>query len=232
MTETVADRKKVHRFITDYKTGGGLVRVIDPEVVHQVRRVLKLRPGEMLELCGGDGSILARLTAGGGSGLEAEIVESRAPGRPGKGTLYCAILKKDNFELAAQKATELGVAAIVPVLSRRTVKLDLNRSRLLKIIKEAAEQSGRCDLPLLAEPLAFEAALAEAGSRAVFLDGSGAPLDAAAPAPAAAFVGPEGGWEAEEAAAAAAAGIAAVSLGERVLRAETAAVVAAWLMNR
>ncbi len=234
MSSPGPDRKKVHRFFTEYAADGGRARVTDAEVVHQVSRVLKLRPGEIIELRGGGGGVLARLVAAGAGRLEAEIIERLpAAGEPGRGTLYCAILKKDNFELAAQKATELGVAAIVPVISRRTVKLEIKRDRLLKIIREAAEHSGRGGLPALSEPMTLAAAIrAAAVQNAVFFDVSGQPFDPAGPGPEAAFIGPEGGWEPEEIAAAGAAGLRIAALGGLTRRAETAAVVAAYLLGR
>ena len=73
--------------------------------------------------------------------------------------LYCSILKKENFELAVQKAVEVGVKEIIPIITARTVKLGLNHERLNKIIKEAAEQSGRGVLPKLDEAIIFDEAL-------------------------------------------------------------------------
>jgi len=70
--------------------------------------------------------------------------------------LYCAILKRENFELVAQKTTELGVSKIIPIITDRTVKQGLKIDRLEKIIREAAEQSGRGRLPDLSEAVELE----------------------------------------------------------------------------
>lgn len=67
--------------------------------------------------------------------------------------LYCAILKHENFELVVQKATEAGIKEIAPIITTRTIKLDIRKDRLEKIIKEAAEQSGRGVVPVWNWPL-------------------------------------------------------------------------------
>ena len=79
--------------------------------------------------------------------------------------LYCPILKKENFEIAVQKAVEVGVKEIVPIITARTVKFGLNKERLEKIIKEAAEQSGRGILPNLNEAIDFDKAIIEAKNK-------------------------------------------------------------------
>src|SRR6185503_3112201 len=94
-------------------------------------------------------------------------------------TLYCSILKKENFELVCQKATEVGAYAICSIIAERTVKTGLNRPRLEKIIKEAAEQSGRSSLPILLEPMSFPEALSssKANDLNVLFDKEGKNLD-------------------------------------------------------
>jgi len=150
--------------------------------------------------------------------------------------LLFAPIKRGRIDWIAEKATELGVARLVPVLTRRTIVERVNIDRLRAHSIEAAEQCERTALPELVEPQKLEAMLkAWPADRALlFADESGgAPLaTAAAPGPAAILVGPEGGFTAEERAAIRALPQAVpVSLGPRILRADTAALaaIALWM---
>jgi 16S rRNA (uracil1498-N3)-methyltransferase len=160
-------------------------------------------------------------------------------------TLYQALLKKDNFEWVLQKGTELGVTHFVPLITQRcvvrqeTVKPP-KFQRWQRIIREAAEQSGRGRLPSLSTPIKLPEALekcerfdkafipwegeTEKGMLEVLRAGVGEQ-----PSRVAIFIGPEGGFEEAEIAEAEGAGLQPVTLGPRILRAETAAIVAATL---
>jgi 16S rRNA (uracil1498-N3)-methyltransferase len=162
-------------------------------------------------------------------------------------TLCAAILKFDHFEWMIEKATELGVSRIVPMISVRTERgLDKAAPKRLerwrRIGLEASQQSRRAQLPEITEPARWGDALA---TRAVYCyaldENTASPLPGAFPAErraddsVALLIGPEGGWTDEERSEFTAAGWAAVSLGPSILRAETAAlaalavVSAAWL---
>lgn len=147
--------------------------------------------------------------------------------------LCVAPIKKGRIDLVVEKACELGVAEIQPVLTRRAVVDKLNGDRLRAQMVEAAEQCGRTALPLLFDMLPLAKLLQnwEAGRSLFFADEQGgAPMGeafAAHPGPAALLVGPEGGFTDEERAAIRACPAAvAISLGPRILRAETAAIAA------
>jgi 16S rRNA (uracil1498-N3)-methyltransferase len=151
-----------------------------------------------------------------------------------------ALLKKDRFDLVLEKATELGAARIVPVITRRCVADRLNPARARAITLEAAEQCARTALPVLAEPIKLEALLATwPAERALFFaDESGGEPAAASFArhqgPAAILIGPEGGFdEAERAAIRAHPQACPISLGPRILRGETAAIaaLAVWMAS-
>jgi 16S rRNA (uracil1498-N3)-methyltransferase len=161
-------------------------------------------------------------------------------------TLYLALTGREKFEWMLQKCTEVGAAAFVPVISSRALVQDgrdaaKKLERWERIVREAAEQSRRGILPPVHPPLAFEAALQRAqpdalrliaweGEHSLTLRAALAPSKAA-PAPTiAVFIGPEGGFSEAEIEAARAAGVQPVTLGERILRMETAAVVAAALV--
>lgn len=214
---------------------------------HQLTRVLRAQPGTRLIVLDGRGQAclvevmhLDRHRAGG-----RVVVLLPAPPEPAlRVTLYQCALKADRLEWVWQKATELGATRLVPVVSRRTVarpgaepanKLE----RWAAIVREAAEQAQRGALPALLPPLAFDQAIRTAqGVRLLPYEGAagragiGAAL-ARCQAPLTAvslLVGPEGGLEAEEVEAAAAVGWQVVSLGSRILRAETAALAALTLV--
>lgn len=151
-------------------------------------------------------------------------------------TLCAALLKKPNFDLVLEKATELGVRRIQPLITRRCVADKLNLDRAGTIVTEAAEQCARTALPELAEPVKLDALLkAWPDDRALFFadETGGDPAAAAFAAhsgPCALLIGPEGGFdEAERAAVRALPQAHGISLGPRILRGETAAIAATAL---
>jgi 16S rRNA (uracil1498-N3)-methyltransferase len=150
--------------------------------------------------------------------------------------LVFAPIKRGRIDWIAEKASELGVARLVPVLTQRTIVDRVNTERLFAHMVEAAEQCERTALPDLAEPVKLDRLLAgwPTGRALLFADEEGgAPLaDVAAPGPSAILIGPEGGFTPDERDSIRARPEArAVSLGPRILRADTAAVaaVAVWM---
>lgn len=235
---------KLHRFIGDFDFTHNPVRITDAELLHQMRDVLRLREGE--EVIIGDGEMNEAL--GTVKKLAKDFAEVEITGTSEnenepetKVTLYCAILKRENFELVVQKATEVGVSEIVPIITERTVKLGLKEDRLEKIIREAAEQSERGIVPKLHEPTKFEDALADAEKNDAnwLFDFDGQPISECTlqenlPKKLGIFIGPEGGWEQDEINTAQEYDtgmnkLAVVSLGKLTLRAETAAIIAVYI---
>lgn len=232
--------KKIHRFIieTDLKER---VDLRDRALLHQWANVLKFKPEEEIELCDGKGEEavyeLISLEKKTAELKRRGVVRKNEAEPPRHVTLYAAVLKKENFDLIVQKTTECGVSEIVPIISDRIVKKNVKLDRLREIAKEAAEQSDRGRVPNVHEPLSFKAALAQAkmneknyffhvgpnveAFRDVKLVNSRIGL----------FIGPEGGWSDEEVKAAREAGLEFASLGPRVLRGETASVIATFLAN-
>lgn len=144
-------------------------------------------------------------------------------------TLFCSILKKENFEWVVQKATEIGVSVIVPVLTKRTVKTGLNFERLNKIAREATEQSGRGTVPKIRQVVDFTDAIKmrkDFGQALILEQTSTGEPEIDQVGSVAILIGPEGGWEEDEISMALDDGWGAWSLGRTTLRAETAAIVA------
>ena len=202
-------------------------------------RVLRLRPGDALTLFdGADNEIAARIVASSSQATQLALGERRRLTRTQpRITLLQAIPRGERMDLLVQKATELGVQRILPVISARTVVQPGGEGRLRRwrtIAQEAARQCGRADLPVIDAPLPYAEALAAVASEPaarfiVWEAAKGAPLRRALTEQdrtIALLVGPEGGLSEEEAAAAQAAGWKAVGLGPLILRSETAAIVA------
>ena len=150
--------------------------------------------------------------------------------------LAFAPIKKGRVDWLVEKAVELGVARLQPVITQRTIVDKLNLERMRSHIVEAAEQCGRTSLATIDEPVKLDAFLRgfDAGRALYFADETGGVPAASAfvPRPATILIGPEGGFTSEEAAAVRAIPTAtAISLGPRILRAETAALaaVATWM---
>lgn len=228
---------RLHRFIGDFDLLQEHLIVIDAELAGQLSRVLRLKKGDTLILCDGKGKeAKAEIVSLREKSVSFDISEVTATARESRRTvtLYCSILKRENFEIVVQKATELGVGTIVPLLCVRTVKHDINPNRVVKIMKEASEQSGRGSVPALLQPLSFTDALAETrGYDATYFFDTNATADLSIPTSAtcvAAFIGPEGGWDESERVSAREAGFFSASLSTLTLRAETAAIVGVFAL--
>jgi 16S rRNA (uracil1498-N3)-methyltransferase len=244
----------IHRFYVPGPLQEGVVD-LPARIVHQCGAVLRLHPGDAIVLFDGTGGEWAAelVTVGRDAGAQrgvpipgaARLLRHSHPARePDRRiTLGQALLKADRFEWVLQKGTELGVAAFQPLVTRRTVasggsEADSPRmERWRRIVAEAAEQSGRCVVPCVAAPSPLAAVLARPEATVLLWEGErsrpfGAALERAAAAGGGAvrlLVGPEGGFDPEEAAAAEAAGAFSATLGPRILRSETAALAAVTL---
>ncbi len=212
--------------------------VIEGAQAHYLVRVMRMNVGDAVILCDDAcGEWAARATHVGKRDLAVtcEILLRPREDVPDF-TLCAALLKKDRFDLVLEKACELGVARIQPVLTRRCVADKLNLDRARALLTEAAEQCARTALPVLAEPVKLDALLkAWEPARALFFadETGGAPAAAtfiANTGPAALLTGPEGGFdEGERAAIRALSSAHPITLGPRILRGETATIAATAL---
>lgn len=219
-----------HRFHLDVPYVAGELVTLRGDEMHHALRVVRVRAGEAIELFDGRGGgatatieSLEPLTA-----RVAELVASRES--PLNITLAMSVINLEKFELVLQKATELGVRTIVPLITdRMEIRVERWRGkteRWEKIIFEAVKQSGRSVVPRLEAAAEFDDAIAGEGLRIVYdadVDASPAPssVDAAT-----LFIGPEGGFSERELELASKVGAQFARLGPRRLRAETAAIVA------
>lgn len=214
----------------------GETLVLPDEVVHHVR-VLRLATGSEVVLFNGQGGEYQATLELAGKNAHARIGQYRALERESSLNLHLAqaLVSSDKMDWLLQKAVELGVNGITPVLTRRT-NINLSGERLEKrqqhwqgVVHSSCEQCGRNQIPRV-EPLAtlesWALALTQTAMR-YLLDPAGVPLDQVGPAPAQPVhlvVGPEGGFDLEERTWLMAQGFKGVRLGPRILRTETAAL--------
>lgn len=229
-------------FVPDRLTAGDDI-LLAADQAHYLRHVLRLGEGDAVALFNGrDGEFRGTIVAAGKKDCRLKIAEQLRPFRPAADIWLCfAPIRQGRIELIVEKATELGVARLLPVLTRRTQVHKVNAERLAAHAREAAEQSERLDVPDVAAAVTLEALLTDwPGERRLFLCAERATatplLQAAqawpAAAPCALLVGPEGGFAPEELAMAQRqAGIVPVTLGSGILRAETAAIAALAILQ-
>lgn len=240
----------MHRFFVSDDNFQGENVVLKGQQAHQIRNVLRMSPGDHIIVLDNQGwEYEVMLEAVGQNEITGQVIEKReATGEPAvRITLYQSLLKQDKFEWVLQKCTEVGVTRFVPLVTQRSVirGRDAISSKKLgrwrSIITEAAEQSGRGLIPELSPPIDLEGGLAGLGGFKCALiaspetQGVGVRSalrrgDKCAPAAIALFIGPEGGFTQEEVERCRASGAVTISLGRRILRTETAAVVAASLI--
>lgn len=204
---------------------------------HYLTRVMRAAAGDAVVLCDDQtGEWAARVVETGKRSVMLEVAELLRPREPVPDFWLCpALLKKDRFDLVLEKATELGVAAIRPVVTRRCVADKLNADRVQSIVTEAAEQCARTALPEISAPVPLDALLRDWPENRTLFFADEAGGEPAAQAfgiqkRAALLTGPEGGFDdAERAALRAHPSARAISLGPRILRGETAAIAATAL---
>ncbi len=219
--------------------------VFSPQQAHQIGVVLRMQPGQQVVVLDNLGwEYDAELVEVGRKRITAVISNKRpVTNEPAcELTLYQAMLKRDNFEWVLQKGTEIGVTRFVPIITQRTVaKFKPNKmTRWRKIITEAAEQSGRGRLPELTLPMSLDNAFTQVGASALgMMPWVGATSVTilsvlanreSSSDPMALFIGPEGGFTEDEVDNGRLHAIIPITLGKRILRAETAAVVASALV--
>jgi 16S rRNA (uracil1498-N3)-methyltransferase len=208
----------------------------DPSLLHQMTRVLRFKPGERIQFLDNSGKI-----------YEAEVLEINKktvngkilnaiekPDAPKyKINLCMALLKKDNFEWVLEKACELGVSEITPMVTKRCVKkINQIPERWRMIIKEASEQCGRTTLPEINEIIGFKETVKKYSPGIICYAGSENSIHGIElPKKISIYIGPEGDFTEEEIILARQNKIEPINLGSNILRAETAAIAAVALIN-
>jgi len=224
--------KSLPRLFVRAALAEGVAVALDSGQANYLGNVLRLKEGaELLVFDGQSGEWLAHIAEAGKKRMTLTVERRTRPAEAMPDVwLAFAPVKRAQTDWLVEKATELGAARLIPVMTRRTVAERVKLERLEAIAIEAAEQCGRTVLPEIAEPVTLKQLLAGSGDRTLyFADEAGGEPAAAAfkPGPATILIGPEGGFTDDERAAIRAAPNAiAISLGPRILRAETAALAA------
>jgi len=233
---------KLPRLFVKSPLQAGVEIALIPEQAHYLGNVLRLKPGDQVLLFNGaDGEWCMRLTALGKKKAVATAEHQTRPQEDGPDLHYLfAPIKRARVDYMAQKATEMGVSVLQPVITRRTVAERVNTDRLRANAVEAAEQCGILRVPDVRAPQKLESLLKEWDENRllIFADEAApiaSPLDALAGQsgrPLAVLIGPEGGFEPEERAHLLKhTYVIPLSLGPRVMRADTAAVACLALVN-
>ncbi len=234
----------MHRFFVSSQVIHQDHVVLHGPTVHQIRDVLRMHAGDEITLLDNTGWAYRTELVG----VERDVVRGRVLERcqpdtepRTRITLYQGLLKAQKFDWVLQKGTELGIAAFVPVLSSRSIVGDVQDVRDTKlgrwqrIIVEAAEQAGRAVLPTLSGVMSFKQVCQVAAAQGLALipwEGEQSyrlrqALQGATSNSIGLVIGPEGGFSEQEVAAAREAGVTPITLGPRILRAETAGLAAA-----
>lgn len=232
--------KSAPRLFVEQELSGGAELAITGNQAHYLTRVMRTAPGDAVILCDNiTGEWVAKVVNASKRDVSLAVIERSRPREEVPDFWLCpALLKKDRFDLVLEKATELGVARIQPIIMRRCVADKLNLDRARMIMTEAAEQCARTALPEISEPIKLAALLNEWPSdRPLFFadeDGGehAAERFANHRASAALLIGPEGGFDDTERISIREMKLATpISLGPRILRGETAAIAgtALWM---
>lgn len=223
--------KSLPRLFVRAQLGGGARVDLDASQANYLGNVMRLGEGaELLVFDGSSGEWLARITETGKKRMALSVERrTREPEDIPDVWLAFAPVKRTQTDWLVEKATELGVAKLIPVITQRTIAERVKLERLGSITIEAAEQCGRTRLPTIDVPVSLAQFLKQADRAIYFADeGGGKPAASAfKPGPAVILTGPEGGFTDDERTVIRAAPNAIpVSLGPRILRAETAALAA------
>jgi len=227
----------------DFNFNDDLLIIKDRELINQIKNVLKLRRGEKIILVGLDGKeALTEVVNVMSEFIQVKLlnIDTNQNISDINVNLCCSILKNSNFELVTEKVVEIGIVEITPMIFQRTIKTNLNFSRLNKIAKEAIEQSEHANEVKINDIIDFKTSLFKkqwSDSINILCDRSGISIEKTMEMlknkkdlKINLFIGPEGGFLSDEIFLAEKNGFLIMNLGQGILRAETAAIVAAFTM--
>lgn len=240
------ENMKIHRFYMPHIeiSEQNIIVTHETELIHQLKNVFRYKAGQIVHVFNEEiGEIEVEIKTIDKKDMSFTYIKHIQQANSIKGhkkevILYMSIIKNSNFDLVIEKAVELGITKVIPVISERVIKNKLNYERLNKIVKEATEQSGRVMLMKIEETVNLEDAVKEAktNSDIVYfgstLENEGLAYEVDMPyTRISMFIGPEGGYSEMEIELFKKEKIQPIRLGDYVLRAETAAIVACGLMS-
>lgn len=221
----------MHRFYVESKLDSAkTLEITNKSLIHQWIKVLRCKPGDNIILFDGNfidyqysfNQITPKIVK-----LDLENKTNLNRHKEQK-YLFWSLLKRDNNELILQKATEIGIDYFIPLVSERSIKKDFNIERAKKILIEASEQCGRGGIPQISSPIKLTEAINKYKSHvSIFFCNMGqTDSKVSKDNDLGVIIGPEGGWTDSELKLFNNNEISGISLGENVLRAETAAIIA------
>lgn len=234
---------RLHRFFIHTPIADSNFDIADKDLVHQWKNVFRYNVGSQVILFDGSGTdYLCMISSIRNLGASVGVIKKNkiADINQRKNIWLCvALIKKDNFDLVVQKATELGVSNIVPIICEHSEKRKLNVERMTKIAIEASEQSGRGDIPVIHDAVTisdlFTSGILPQEKIVFHTEATGEIffkqyINSTNQNSFATFVGPEGGFSDKEMVFFKSYNIPIISLGTQILRAETAAIAVAGLL--
>jgi 16S rRNA (uracil1498-N3)-methyltransferase len=221
-------------YLPNPQSEDGRLRLVGDE--HHHLTVARAEAGEIVEVLDGRGGVwTAEIVSVGRKESIVRVIEARQLEKSGPEVILAlSLIKPSAFELALEKAVEVGVTQIIPTIASRSNAAPGRRlDRWNRVVIEASKQSKRYHFPVVHAPARFAQVLdREAATKIVFAERGGGPLESAlAGSPALGMVGPEGGWTDAELELARARGFRWVTLDDGILRSETAAIVGAALLR-
>lgn len=225
---------KIHRFLIPHIPSEQSFTITKPDTVHQLAHVLRIAPGDHFAVfTDGGPDIVVRATAVSKKEIVVSV-ESTTPPRPAPRcsvTVCMSGIRKERFEMALEKLTELGISTFVPLVSHRTQRQPFRLDRLQMISDEALEQCGRSHRVKISEPLTLKEALDSFSGEHIVLSEQGESITPKTFAEnVVIYIGPEGGWSTEDEVLFSQYSVRQCSLGDTILRAETAAITAAYAL--
>lgn len=223
---------KLHRFyIEENLVNKSDLLITREDLVNQLKNVFRFSNGDQIILFDNSGSdFLFEINSIDKKSVSLKLIEvhGNVSGKLREIFLFASLVKKDNFEWISQKATELGVSHIIPIISSRSEKKDINVERIKKIIIEASEQSGRTTLPVLHEVMNLNSAVSQFGNiKSIAWEPSAIKFNSSdIDDCVGVYIGPEGGWSEQDLKLFSDNNIQVKSLGPQILRSETAVIVA------
>lgn len=234
------NRMRLHRFYVETPITSDNFDITDKDLVHQWKKVFRYNVGSQVIIFDGTSTdYLCMISSIRNLGATVGVLKKNktADVSERKNIWLCmSLIKKDNFDLVLQKATELGVNHIVPIICEHSEKRKLNMERMKKIAIEASEQSGRGDIPVVHNTQTLQEVF-QTGilpQEKIVMHPGGITFkqyrDSTNAVSQAVFIGPEGGFSDKEIALFKSYNIQIVSLGSQILRAETAGIAVSSLL--
>ncbi len=223
---------RLNRFYLENFSKSKTLELKDNLIIHQIKNVLRLKIGEQISLFCNFSEAIYEIKKIDKASIYLNLIKDVVIKKNDlEIILFPALIKKDKLEWVVQKAVELGVKKIIPVISARSEKKDINLNRLNKISIEASEQCGRQDLVEICQPIKFKEALQQVKSWSFLADASGdnfvdslKTLKKDKTKPINIFIGPEGGFEEGEIELAKKNNVKIISFNNNILRSETAVI--------